>query len=72
MTATFRTSFANGSIVVPDDLLPFFLYLAEHREDDRAVSLLTLLAEHDKADADEQANIRRAVVEILENAPVLP
>jgi hypothetical protein len=72
MIATFRTSSANGSIVVSDDLLPFFLWLAKNRSDERAASLLTLIAAHDSADADEQANIRRTIAEILENAKVLP
>jgi hypothetical protein len=68
MTATFKSQFADDSIVVPDAMLPFFRWLAIHRSDERTTSLLTLIAAHDiEPSANERANIRRSVAEIMEN-----
>lgn len=71
MTATFKSQFADDSIIVPDALLPFFRWLAIRRDDDRAISMLMLLASHDiEASADKRAEIRRSLLGIMEDAPV--
>jgi hypothetical protein len=71
MTATFKSQFADDSIIVPDALLPFFRWLAIRRDDDRAISMLMLLASHDiEASADKRAEIRRSLIGIMEDAPV--
>ena len=71
MTATFKSQFADDSIIVPDALLPFFRWLAIRRDDDRAISMLMLLASHDiEASADKRAEIRRSLIGIMEEAPV--
>lgn len=68
MEITFKSNSTAGALAVPDELVGFFLWLAEHRQDERAKSLLILLAEHDlEADIDEQKNIRRTIDEILGN-----
>ncbi len=70
MTATFKSQFADDSIIVPDALLPFFRWLAIRRDDDRAISMLMLLASHDiEASADKRAEIRRSLIGIMEDAP---
>lgn len=70
MTATFKSQFADDSIIVPDALLPFFRWLAIRRDDDRAISMLMLLASHDiEASADKRAEIRRSLLGIMEEAP---
>lgn len=70
MTATFKSQFADDSIIVPDALLPFFRWLAIRRDDDRAISMLMLLASHDiEASADKRAEIRRSLIGIMEEAP---
>ena len=71
MTATFKSQFADDSITVPDALLPFFRWLAIRRDDDRAISMLMLLASHDiEASADKRAEIRRSLLGIMEEATV--
>ena len=71
MTATFKSQFADDSIIVPDALLPFCRWLAIRRDDDRAISMLMLLASHDiEASADKRAEIRRSLIGIMEDAPV--
>ena len=56
---------------MPDALLPFFRWLAIRRDDDRAISMLMLLASHDiEASADKRAEIRRSLIGIMEDAPV--
>ena len=71
MTATFKSQFADDSITVPDALLPFFRWLAIRRDDDRAISMLMLLASHDiEASADKRAEIRRSLIGIMEEATV--
>ena len=71
MTATFKSQFADDSIIVPDALLPFFRWLAIRRDDDRAISMLMILASHDiEASADKRAEIRRSLIGIMEDAPV--
>ena len=70
MTATFKSQFADDSIIVPDALLSFFRWLAIRRDDDRAISMLMLLASHDiEASADKRAEIRRSLIGIMEDAP---
>ena len=70
MTATFKSQFADDSIIVPDALLPFFRWLAIRRDDDRAISMLMLLASHDiEASADKRAEIRRSLLGMMEDAP---
>ena len=70
MTATFKSQFADDSIIVPDALLPFFRWLAIRRDDDRAISMLMLLASHDiEASADKRAEIRRSLLGMMEEAP---
>jgi hypothetical protein len=70
MTATFKLQFADDSIIVPDALLPFFRWLAIRRDDDRAISMLMILASHDiEASADKRAEIRRSLIGIMEDAP---
>ena len=71
MTATFKLQFADDSIIVPDALLPFFRWLAIRRDDDRAISMLMILASHDiEASADKRAEIRRSLLGMMEDAPV--
>ena len=71
MTATFKSQFADDSITVPDALLPFFRWLAIRRDDDRAISMLMLLASHDiEPHADKRSEIRRSLLGMMEDAPV--
>ena len=71
MTATFKSQFADDSIIVPDALLPFFRWLAIRRDDDRAISMLMLLASHDiEASADKRAEIRRSLLGMMDEAAV--
>lgn len=70
MTATFKSQFADDSITVPDALLPFFRWLAIRRDDDRAISMLMLLASHDiEPHEDKRSEIRRSLSQIMEEAP---
>ena len=70
MTATFKSQFADDSITVPDALLPFFRWLAIRRDDDRAISMLMLLASHDiESHEDKRSEIRRSLSQIMEEAP---
>lgn len=69
MTATFKSQFADDSIIVPDALLPFFRWLAIRRDDDRAISMLMLLASHDiEPHEDKRSEIRRSLSQIMEDA----
>ena len=71
MTATFKSQFADDSITVPDALLPFFRWLAIRRDDDRAISMLMLLASHDiEPHADKRSEIRNSLIGMMEDAPV--
>ena len=71
MTATFKSQFADDSITVPDALLPFFRWLAIRRDDDRAISMLMLLASHDiEPHEDKRSEIRRSLLRMMEDAPV--
>jgi hypothetical protein len=68
MTATFKSQLTMIESSAPDAMLPFFRWLAIHRSDERTTSLLTLIAAHDiEPSANERANIRRSVAEIMEN-----
>ena len=70
MTATFKSQFADDPITVPDALLPFFRWLAIRRDDDRAISMLMLLASHDiEPHEDKRSEIRRSLSQIMEEAP---
>lgn len=70
MTATFKSQFADDSITVPDALLPFFRWLAIRRDDDRAISMLMLMASHDiEPHEDKRSEIRRSLSQIMEDAP---
>ena len=70
MNATFASQFASDSITVPDALLPFFRWLAIRRDDDRAISMLMLLASHDiEPHEDKRAEIRSSLAQIMEDAP---
>ena len=70
MTATFKSQFDDDSIIVPDALLPFFRWLAIRRDDDRAISMLMLLASHDiESHEDKRSEIRRSLSQIMEDAP---
>ena len=71
MNATFASQFASDSITVPDALLPFFRWLAIRRDDDRAISMLMLLASHDiESHEDKRSEIRRSLLGMMEDAPV--
>ena len=71
MTATFKSQFADDSITVPDALLPFFRWLAIRRDDDRAISMLMLLASHDiEPHEDKRSEIRNSLLGMMEDAPV--
>ena len=70
MTATFKSQFADDSITVPDALLPFFRWLAIRRDDDRAISMLMLLASHDiEPHEDKRSEIRNSLLGMMEEAP---
>jgi hypothetical protein len=70
MTATFASQFASDSITVPDALLPFFRWLAIRRDDDRAISMLMLLASHDiEPHQDKRLEIRSSLLGMMEDAP---
>ena len=70
MTATFKSQFADDSITVPDALLPFFRWLAIRRDDDRAISMLMLLASHDiEPHEDKRSEIRNSLIGMMEDAP---
>ena len=70
MTATFKSQFADDSITVPDALLPFFRWLAIRRDDDRAISMLMLLASHDiEPHEDKRSEIRNSLIGMMEEAP---
>jgi hypothetical protein len=70
MTATFKSQFADDSITVPDALLPFFRWLAIRRDDDRAISMLMLLASHDiEPHEDKRSEIRNSLLGMMEDAP---
>ena len=70
MTATFKSQFASDSITVPDALLPFFRWLAIRRDDDRAISMLMLLASHDiEPHEDKRSEIRNSLLGMMEEAP---
>ena len=71
MTATFKSQFADDSITVPDALLPFFRWLAIRSDDDRAISMLMLLASHDiEPHEDKRSEIRNSLIGMMEDAPV--
>jgi len=66
MKVTFRNALVIGEIELSDELESFFLWLAAHRGDESARSLLVLLAEHDaERAAGERAKIRQTICEIL-------
>ena len=68
MKLTFKHPSVAGDMEVSDKLADFFVWLSLNHQDERAVSLLSLLSEHDReTDAEEQANIRRTLDEILAN-----
>ena len=70
MTATFKSQFADDSITVPDALLPFFRWLAIRRDDDRAISMLMLMASHDiEPHEDKRSEIRNSLLGMMEDAP---
>ena len=72
MTITFRSPSCNGSTILPENLISFFLWLSENHASPRAASILTLISEHDReSDEAEKSNIRRTIAELLESAPVL-
>ena len=69
MKLGFRNPSVAGDFTASDKLAGFLVWLAANRTDERAISLLTLLAEHDReTDAEERQNIRRTLNEILTNA----
>lgn len=71
MKLTFHSPSVSGDFSVPDELAGFFLWLAEHRDDPRAASLLVLVAEYDReTNAEEKQNIQRTINELLENTPI--
>ena len=71
MKITFQHPTVSGGINVSDRLADFFVWLSRNREDERAISLLSLLAEHDRENnEDERKNIRRTLDEILANDPI--
>ena len=56
----------------PKRLAEFIDWVQKNRNSQREQSLMILLAEHEKeTDEDEKENIRRTLIEILENKPVL-
>ena len=68
MKVSFSHKSASGDFHASDDLVPFFLWLAAHRDDPRATSLLVLVAEHERETSEgERWNIRRTIREIQEN-----
>lgn len=70
MKVSFKNQIVAGDLDTSDKLAGFFLWLAQNRTDERAISLLVLIAEHDmEKDAEEQLNIRRTLDEILTNLP---
>ena len=71
MKFTFHSPSVSGDFSVPDELAGFLLWLAEHRDDPRATSLLVLVAEYDReTNAEEKQNIQRTINELLENTPI--
>ncbi len=72
MKLTFKYKSIIGELEVSDDLVDFFVWITQHREDKRMESLLTLIAEHEnETDSEEKKNIRRTLDEILENSHIL-
>lgn len=68
MKITFNSPSASGYFAFSDNLVNFFLWLAQNRDDARVEGIIVLLASHDlEKDTDEQANIRRTINEMLEN-----
>jgi uncharacterized lipoprotein YajG len=68
MKVTFKHHSVFGELELSDTLADFFVWLSINRQDDRAASLLTLLAEHDREnDTEEKQNIRRTLDEVLAN-----
>lgn len=60
----------NGRIDLPERTA---LMVIESAADPRLAALLDLICEHQSEDNDgEKYNIRRTIMEILENSPVLP
>lgn len=68
MQISYKHHAVKADFIADDSLIAFFIWLTVRYNDERCKAMLDLIARHDvEPDKDEQANIRRTIVELLEN-----
>lgn len=71
MKLTAKTSTLSIDLELDDKLAPFFVWLAAHRLNESAHSILILINEYDQEkDADERVNILNTIREIMEDGKI--